>query len=415
MYGLALIAVLAVMGGIIAYIGDKLGTKIGKRKLTIFGLRPKHTSILVTIVTGIVIAASTLGVLSLVSQDVRTALFGMEALKAQLTGLTQEVSAKNSELEASRAELEAKTKEYATLTAKIQETSAKLTAVTGELASVTGERDRITQALAQVQHDYTLAQTDLNKAQGEIASLQATKAELDDRVASLNESKSQLQKDIDELNQVAAVLDQNLRAVRQGNVIYQAGEVLSTTVIKGGRPPEETTATLQQILYDTNQAILNRLGITDKTQQALLIRQDNFAKKAEQITAAKEDVIVRVSAFGNSVYGERVPGWIEIFPNRLIYAADEVVYSEIVDAGATSQQAEEVVLMFLQRVNAKAVQQGVLRDPLRGSVGAMSGAQLYDVVNKVKRHNGPVELTAVTKTAIHTSGPLEIEIRVRDL
>ena len=156
MYGLALIAVLAVMGGIIAYIGDKLGTKVGKRKLTIFGLRPKHTSILVTIVTGIVIAASTLGVLSLVSKDVRTALFGMQALKAQLSGLTQEVTAKNIEFDASRAELEAKTKEYATLTTKIQETSSKLAAVTSELASVISERDRTTQALAQVQRDFSL-------------------------------------------------------------------------------------------------------------------------------------------------------------------------------------------------------------------------------------------------------------------
>ncbi|HBS58399.1 MAG TPA: DUF3084 domain-containing protein, partial [Firmicutes bacterium] len=43
MFGISLIAVLAVMGGMIAYIGDKIGTKVGKRKLSVFGLRPKHT------------------------------------------------------------------------------------------------------------------------------------------------------------------------------------------------------------------------------------------------------------------------------------------------------------------------------------------------------------------------------------
>jgi len=56
-YGIVLIAVLAIMGGAIAYIGDKLGTRVGKRKLSIFGLRPKHTSIIVTIITGILIAS----------------------------------------------------------------------------------------------------------------------------------------------------------------------------------------------------------------------------------------------------------------------------------------------------------------------------------------------------------------------
>lgn len=53
MFGIALIAVLAVTGEWLpAYIGDKLGTKVGKKKLTIFGLRP-NASIVVTIITGI--------------------------------------------------------------------------------------------------------------------------------------------------------------------------------------------------------------------------------------------------------------------------------------------------------------------------------------------------------------------------
>ena len=50
--GLNIILIIAIMGGAIAFIGDKLGTKIGKRRMSIFGLRPKHTSIIMTIVTG---------------------------------------------------------------------------------------------------------------------------------------------------------------------------------------------------------------------------------------------------------------------------------------------------------------------------------------------------------------------------
>jgi len=137
MYGLALIAILAVMGGAIAYIGDKLGTKVGKKKLSMFGLRPKHTSIIVTIVTGILIAASTLGILSLTSRDVRTALFGMEALKTELTRLSQEVTVKNSELETSRAALQAKIAEFSTLDAKVKESARQLAEITDELSQVT--------------------------------------------------------------------------------------------------------------------------------------------------------------------------------------------------------------------------------------------------------------------------------------
>ena len=80
MYGVLLILVLIVTGGAIAFIGDRLGSKVGKKRLSLFGLRPRHTSIIVTIVTGILITTTTLGVMTAVSKDVRTALFGMEKL-----------------------------------------------------------------------------------------------------------------------------------------------------------------------------------------------------------------------------------------------------------------------------------------------------------------------------------------------
>ena len=56
--GLKILFIIAIMGGLIAYMGDKLGTKVGKRKMSLFGLRPKHTSIIVTIVTGLLVAAT---------------------------------------------------------------------------------------------------------------------------------------------------------------------------------------------------------------------------------------------------------------------------------------------------------------------------------------------------------------------
>ena len=82
-YGWVMLIVLSVMGGIIAYLGDKIGSRVGKQKIKLFGLRPKYTSILVTILTGISIAVITLGVMSILSENVRIALFGMHQLQMQ--------------------------------------------------------------------------------------------------------------------------------------------------------------------------------------------------------------------------------------------------------------------------------------------------------------------------------------------
>lgn len=414
MYGLQLIAVLAIMGGIIAYIGDKLGTKVGKKKLSIFGLRPKHTSILVTIVTGILIAASTLGVLTVTSRDVRTALFGMDQLKADLKALSSEVATKNTELEESRQALETKTIEYSAMSIKVSETAKRLASITEELTQAVAERERTAAALADVQADYNSAIGDLDKARGDIAALQKTKEALDVRVTSLSEAKETLQSDVDRLNELTANLKRGIEFVREGVVVFRAGEVLSTSVTKGGASPTDTAGTLASILYHTNQSLVTKLGI-DKELEVLWISKTDFDQVVNLISSTPEDIIVRVSSTGNTIYGEPVIGKIDLFPNRLVYEKNSVIYTDTINVGNTTQRAEEAVLQFLQQVNQKAIEQGILPDPLQGTVGEMSGSQLYDTINKVKRAGGKVELTAVASNDIYAAGPLRVDIRVKTL
>lgn len=54
--GIAMFFVLMLMGGLIAFLGDKIGSKVGKKRMTLFGLRPKYTSIIVTIISGVLIS-----------------------------------------------------------------------------------------------------------------------------------------------------------------------------------------------------------------------------------------------------------------------------------------------------------------------------------------------------------------------
>ena len=414
MYGLALIAVIAVMGGAIAYIGDKLGTKVGKKKLSIFGLRPKHTSIIVTIVTGILIAAATLSILTLTSRDVRTALFGMEALKTELAELSSEVTKQNTELALNRAELQAKTAEYTTVSAKVQETAKQLAAISDELDQVTVERDRAAAALKTVQGDYTQAKADLLQSQADITALQATKAELDTRVASLNEAKIALKDDVDRLNELTDNLKKGITVVREGVVIFRAGEVLSTAVIKGGQSQDEAEKLLGKIIFDTNRLITDRLGIKNEL-EVLWIAQTDYQQAANLIAATPDSIIVRITAAGNTIYGEPTIGTIDLFPNKLIYDAGTVVYAETMDVQKNSKQVEDAILLFLNKVNAEAIKQGILPDPLQGTVGTMSGAQLFETISKIKRYNGKVEIAAVTTEDTHTAGPLKINIRIREI
>lgn len=81
---------LLIISAVIAYIGDVIGSWAGKRKLTIFNLRPRVTAILVAILTGIFITLVTISIMAYLSEHVRIALFSVEKITKELIFLEKE-------------------------------------------------------------------------------------------------------------------------------------------------------------------------------------------------------------------------------------------------------------------------------------------------------------------------------------
>ena len=79
-----LITVILIIGGLIATVGDRIGTRVGKKRLSLFNLRPKNTAVLVTILTGVGIAGSTLGILFLADDGLRKGVFELENIQKDL-------------------------------------------------------------------------------------------------------------------------------------------------------------------------------------------------------------------------------------------------------------------------------------------------------------------------------------------
>ena len=81
MAGYLLIVSILLLGGVIATVGDRLGYKVGKARLSLFNMRPRNTAVLITILTGGFISASTLGILFAVSDPLRTGVFELEEIQ----------------------------------------------------------------------------------------------------------------------------------------------------------------------------------------------------------------------------------------------------------------------------------------------------------------------------------------------
>ena len=225
--GWLMLVVLAVMGGIIAYLGDKIGSKVGKRKIKLFGLRPKYTSVVVTIMTGISIAVVTLGVMSVLSENARVALFGMnklrqqqQVLEAQRDKLLQEADKLAEEMQEKNERLADNEKVLASQEAQLDGANEQLRLTMLDLDQVQAARDDAANQLSIVQVAFDEVNADLTTARSEIEELERTKAGLTKTVAALDERNR--------------LLNRSVVTVREVTVLFRVGEVLSSAVLDSG-------------------------------------------------------------------------------------------------------------------------------------------------------------------------------------
>ena len=78
MTGFVLLFAVACLGGVIATVGDRIGMKVGKSRLSLFNLRPRQTAMVITVVTGMLISALTLGILFSTSKSLRRGIFELD-------------------------------------------------------------------------------------------------------------------------------------------------------------------------------------------------------------------------------------------------------------------------------------------------------------------------------------------------
>jgi Protein of unknown function (DUF3084) len=85
--GVGNIALVMALAGGVAYVGDRVGHQVGRRRMSLYGIRPRYTSTIVAIATGMIIALLISVVAILASQEVQTAFFRLGTLNKQIADL----------------------------------------------------------------------------------------------------------------------------------------------------------------------------------------------------------------------------------------------------------------------------------------------------------------------------------------
>ncbi len=399
MYGVVLIFVLVITGGAIAFIGDRLGTKVGKKKMSIFGLRPRHTSILVTIVTGVLITTTTLGVMSVMSENVRTALFGMEKLnrsmqqaKSELAEASAQLAMAKSEQDKIQSELNDTRKELSGL----EEQKNRLEVQTQELQAVNGRLEASNQLLTANNHELSQKSDKLTRINN-----------------ILEEGNERLSKNNSELYQINRELTTGIRIMREGSIAFQAGETLAGGMIQGKRDLDEIHKDMGRLLDMARYSVSRKLGSDVKeNEKDIWIYQPEFDEASKYIADHEGEFVVRIVAAGNLIQGEAVATNLQLFANKTVYKdGDLLVEKKVTFNPRSGAELEAVLTSFLSDVNHKATSDGMISDAVNGSVGVVDAEQIYTLMGQLQKSSGSAIISAFADGVTDIVGPLRIKLK----
>ena len=389
--GISVILVLMAMGGIIAYLGDKIGTRVGKRRLTLFGLRPKYTSVIITICSGTLIACLTVATMAVLNENVRVALFGLSRLHAEMDRLNEDIAAKNEALAKGEKLLHEKN-------AEIEQMTGRMTTISDELAQVETQRNNMQAQLSVVEGAYEKAKADIATSADEIKALEETKTELSGNIEKLNEERE--------------ILISSISAIREGTVIFRAGQVINTAVVDAHMDKETAAGVLANILNDINGALCERLNVQDKDAVVIRVRPEDFEKAVTEIVGAEDKKLIRIMAAGNIILGESAVVTFDIHDDVILYKEGNLILEKNLDEYKDFQNLDLKLLRFLKEVNQVSQEKGVLPDPLTGDVGELDSREMMDTLQRIHDLDGKCILRAIAKKDVTTAGPVVITVKV---
>ncbi|HHT27547.1 MAG TPA: DUF3084 domain-containing protein [Firmicutes bacterium] len=417
-FGVGMIMLLLVVGGFTAYWGDRVGMIVGRKRLSIFGLRPRYTSRVITVVTGIFIVSFTLGILILISSSAREALFGLENLRKSITALSNDVTVKNAEL----AELE---EQRQRLVESVLRTDAENTQLQMEKAQLEEQRKELGAQNAELQIRNDQLRSENDHLTSRIQNMQADLAGLESERNVLVQQLAELRKAGDYYFDQATRLQQANANLRQAHFIYNALDVIATQVINTRQTPENTKQQLERLLGQANEQVL-RSGAGDVESNTgvridrIVVGVDNQLTTITTDTVINlvveaihsypdiESVIVQVVALTNAAYGEPILADFNLIQNKLVYKDQTVIASHAFDGRLPASQLFEQVIVWAQGEIRQIVIDAGVMPQADGSIGGVRPSAVYEIVDKIKVVNDWVIVDAYSVGDCWTHGPLQL-------
>lgn len=371
MTGWLLILAVLVLGGVLSTLGDRLGSKIGKARLSLFKLRPKKTAVVITVFTGSLISALTLGLMVAVSERLRVGLFQLDQLESKLRVSRQSLQLSLNQLNANQQELAQARQER-------QTASAQLKTLEQRRRELQAERDRL--GVEVKARDQELRQLQQRTARGQ-----------------------------EELRQ----LESNVLALRSGDVVIGTGQPLTMAKVSIPQPGLARQAT-EDVLRQANLRAYQQVlpGMAPERQLLLIPRSE--VSKVESALSRGGPWVVSILSAGNVLRGEkRVLAYADVRPSRQVIRSGEVLASVTLEPGERlAEQVDGRLQLLLAAARTEMRRRGSLAPDLQVNRAAFA-ALAQELLNR--SGSEPVVLELLAARDSDTADPVWVELKASNL
>ncbi len=455
-----LVAVVLVLGGIIAALGDRLGSKVGKARLTIFKLRPRQTAVLITVMTGILIAASTLGLLFGLSRSLRDGVFKLDdilkqgrldvdRLNAEKQQIQQELAKARKEAQQVQSRLSSANNKFKMAKEQLNNVTKETSKLNDELNLLNEEKVTLTQQRENLEIQSQNLETLVNQRDSELMKQNSTIKEQDSILTALKQQKQDLQTEISNRDELILNLDnaisskdqalqekenqkQNIETelqylqkevemleqyyqyyniLRQGDLALLRGQVLAFGGVRIENPTVAQNA-VDQLLRQANQNAVKATENLENNQNEQIISITQLEVQ-ELITKLQtgQDYVVRIICGGNYLKGEtEVRVFADVALNERLFRQNQVIASGEIENNNNLTQTllQQQLDLLLATTQFRARRAGILGEIQveEGSITTLSNF----VEQLLQSEEIPDQIQAVAINTTYTIGPLKLRL-----
>ena len=402
MSGWLLILALLVLGGVLSTLGDRLGSRVGKARLTIFNLRPRNTAVLITALTGSLISAVSLGLMLLVSQRLRVGLFELDQIQDRLRQSRGALDSTRSTLRKSQEELARAEQERRKAVSGRDRAEADLKRARQALGTAEKRVATLRSELQPLQEQRRRLEQERERLSREVnardAEIRATEAELSNVRARIAAGEAELRN-----------LESNVIALRRGDVVIASGQPLASAKVKLENP-RQAREVIDALLQQANLAVYRRLLPGERPDQRVLLVPRDDVERLEQLLGRPGSWVVTIRSAANVLRGEkRVLAFPDLRPNRSVVRQGEVMATTTLEGDVRSpEEVRNRLNLLLASAFARAQRQGTLEEGLQFDVSAFNdlGRRLSE-----RPPGQRVNLEAVALRDAETPDPILVELR----